>query len=74
MGLFDKLFEKKDTSLFQINDELETKGDFPERFIVKERKGAGANISYVIVNKSYAMDKKEVAEYELQRYYRLVNR
>lgn len=74
MGLFDKLVGKKNAYAFEIYDELETKGDFPERFIIMDRKSSGGNNTYVISNKSYSLDKKEIAEYELQRYYRVVSK
>lgn len=75
MGLFDRIITgKKDSFAFQVGDELETKGDFPERYIIKDRKSSGGNNTYTLVNKSYSLDRKDVAEYELQRYYRLVNR
>ena len=74
MGIFDKLMGKAASYAYEINDELESKGEFPERFIVRERKSSGGSNVYVLVNKAYNMDRKEVSEYEIQRYYRLVNR
>lgn len=75
MGLLDRLLTgKKDSYLYEIGDELESKGEFPERYIIRDRKSSGGNNSYVVVNKQYSMDKKEIAEYEITRYYRVVNR
>ena len=74
MGFLDKFIGKASHFAYEINDELESKGEFPERFIVKERKSSGGNNIYVLVNKNYNMDRKEISEYEIQRYYRLVNR
>ena len=74
MGIFDILSGKKSGFQYQLNDELETKGEFPERYIVIDRKASGGNNIYMLVNKNYSVDKKEVVEYEIQRYYRLTNR